>query len=181
MEKQVADLYEQIAGEESSTLGKLLSKIPGLSGYMERGRRREADQILRITLASRLAQTRLNLSNVHQALSRDIVLAMDYAESLGRADNLLMGLIGKINDAPQGYAGFFDAIKVKAEDLARIYSFDEQMLNHADQIEADVAALDKAVSQGANIDAALRELNATLQTANEVFGKRDEVIKGISF
>ncbi len=180
MKEQVNDIYEKIAGEESTSLGDLLSKVPGISGYMERGRRRDADQILRETIAKRLEEVRLRLSHVSQELSRDIGLAMRYAEDLGRADNRMMGLIGKIKDAPQGYAGFFDAIKVKEEDLARIYVFDGQMLNNVDQIANDVDALNSAVSQGANISEAIRQLNADLGTANEIFNSRNEVLLGIS-
>jgi len=179
-EQDVNDIYEKIAGEESTSLGNLLAKIPGLSGYMERGRRRDADQILRNTIAKRLEEVRLQLSNVHHELSQNIGLAMRYAESLGRADNRLMGLIGKIEDAPQGYAGFFDAIKVKEEDLARIYLFDEQMLTFVDQIAEDVGVLDKAAAQGANIDTAIRQLNSNLALADETFGARSEVLMGIS-
>ena len=180
MKEQVNDIYEKIAGEESTSLGNLLAKIPGLDGYMERGRRRDADQILRDTIAKRLEEVRMRLSNVHHELSRDIGLAMRYAEDLGRADNRLMGLIGKIKDAPQGYAGFFDAIKVKEDDLARIYVFDNQMLNNVDQLANDVDALNDAVSMGANISEALRQLNNDLGTANEVFNSRNEVLMGIS-
>lgn len=179
-EKDVNDLYEKIAGEESTSLGNLLAKIPGLSGYMEKGRRRDADQILRDTIAKRLEEVRLQLSNVHHELSQDISLAMRYAEKLGRADNRLMGLIGKIKDAPQGYAGFFDAIKVKEDDLARIYVFDGQMLGFVDQIGEDVDGLDQAVVQGADIDTALRQLNDDIASANETFSARNEVLMGIS-
>lgn len=179
MKDQVNDIYEKIAGEESTSLGNLLSKIPGLSGYMERGRRRDADQILRDTITERLEEIRLRFSNVHHELSRDIGLAMRYAEDLGRADNRLMGLIGKIKNAPQGYAGFFDAIKVKEEDLARLYVFDEQMLNNVDQIANDVDTLNESVSQGANIGEAIRKLNDDLGTANETFNSRNEVLLGI--
>lgn len=180
MKEQVNDIYEKIAGEESTSLGNLLSKIPGLSGYMERGRRRDADQILRDTITKRLEEVRMRLSNVHHELSRNMGMAMQYAEDLGRADNRLMGLIGKIKDAPQGYAGFFDAIKVKEEDLARIYVFDEQMLNNVDQLSNDVDVLNKAVAQGANIGEAIRQLNTDLGTANEIFNSRNEVLMGIS-
>lgn len=179
MKKQVNDIYDKIAGEESTGLGNLLSKVPGLSGYMERGRRRDADQILRDTVTERLEEIRLRLSNVHHELSRDIGLAMQYAEDLGRADNRLMGLIGKIKNAPQGYAGFFDAIKVKEEDLARIYVFDEQMLNNVDQIANDVDTLNDNVAQGAQIGESIRQLNDDLATANEIFNSRNEVLMGI--
>jgi exonuclease VII small subunit len=180
MKSDVGDLYAQIAGEESTALGDLLAKIPGLDGYMERGRRRAADQILRETIVGRLEQERLQLSDVHHTLSRDIAMAMDYAEALGRAETRLMGLMGKIKDAPVGYAGFFDAIKVKEENLARIYAFDYEMLGHVDQVAADVDTLQSAVNHGAQIEAAIGQLNSDLALASETFAARTEVIRGIA-
>lgn len=178
MVEKVEGFYEKIVGD-AGTLRNLLSKIPGLSGYMERGRRREADQLLRDTITGRLEQVRLNYSAVYQTVGRDIFLAMDHAEQMGRADNLMMGLIGKIKDAPVGYAGFFSAIDVDAEDLARLYSFDEQMLNHTDQIGAEVDALSKAVADGGDIGQTLTALTTSLLEANETFNSRQEVLNGI--
>jgi hypothetical protein len=179
MKDQVSDLYDKIQGE-STGLGKLLEKIPGLAGYMEKGRRREADQLLRNTISARLEQARMQLGSIQAELSRDIIKAMDHAEPLGRIDTALMGLAGKIKDAPQGYAGFFDAVKVKEDDLARIYAFDENMLNFADQLQADMDALAKAVGDSGDIAGTIRELNGTVQEANRIWAGRDEVILGIS-
>ncbi|MCA9933755.1 MAG: hypothetical protein KC415_07525 [Anaerolineales bacterium] len=179
MKENVSDLFDKITGE-STGLGNLLSKIPGLDGYMERSRRREADQLLRVTISARLEETRLQLGAVNEELSSDIIKAMDHAEALGRADTRLMGLIGKIKDAPVGYAGFFDAVKVKEEDLARIYAFDEGMLTQADTIGASVAALEKAVMDDGDIKSAIRDLDTAVRGANDTFASRDEVIMGIS-
>lgn len=178
-ESPVPDMYDKIEGE-SSLLGELASKIPGFDGYMERSRRREADQLIRATIASRLEESRLQLSNVHQELGRDIVIAMEYAESLGRADTKLMGLIGKIKDAPEGYAGFFDAVKVQEDDLARVYAFDESMMAYADQIEADINALEKAVREEGDLEESIRVLDSTLREANSAFNSRQEVLSGIA-
>lgn len=178
MMDKVAGFYEIIVGD-STALGNLLSKIPGLKGYMERGRRREADQLLRETIGARLAEVRLELSTVHKELGRDMAMAVEYAEDLGRADNQLMGLIGKIENAPQGYAGFFDAVKVKEEDLARLYHFDEQMLNYTEQISSDVAALQKAVDSDGDIAEAIKTLNTDLREANQTFNSRQEVLNKI--
>ncbi|MDV7394358.1 hypothetical protein RZS08_23450, partial [Arthrospira platensis SPKY1] len=115
----------------------------------------------------------------HQELARDIIKAMDHAEPLGRADNLLMGLIGKIKDAPQGYAGFFAAVKVREEDLARIYAFDESMLNHVDETDAAIASLEKAVREDGDISSSIRRLTSVLQLANQDFANRNDVILGI--
>ena len=178
MKEHISDLFDKIQGE-SSGLENLLSKIPGLDGYMERGRRREADRLLRATIADRLEAIRLSFSNVHQEISRDIIMAIDHAEPLGRVDTRFMGLIGKIKDAPAGYSGFFEAINVDGEDLARIYNFDQSMLNHVDQIEANTATLEKVARDGGDIAGAIRELNTALQDANETFSSRDEIIKGV--
>lgn len=178
-ETSVPDMFEKIE-EESTLLGRLADKIPGFGGYMERSRRRQADQILRDTTADRLEETRLQLANVHQELSRDIIKAIDHAEPLGRADSRLMGLIGKIRDAPQGYAAFFDAVKVGKEDLARLYTFDEKMLDHAEEIEADVNALQQAVHDDGDIGSRISELEASIQDAGRAFSRRQELLSGVS-
>lgn len=171
------DMYQKIE-DESTWLGRLARKIPGFSGYMERSRRREADQILRDTVSNQLEQTRLTLSNVHQELSRDIVMAMDHAEPLGRADSRLMGLIGKIKDAPQGYAGFFDAVKVKEDDLARLYEFDAKMMDYADAVAANVDALQATISGEGAISEQIRALDASIQDANNAFSARQDILSG---
>jgi len=104
---------------------------------------------------------------------------MDHAERMGRADNLMMGLVGKIKDAPVGYAGFFSVVKVDEEDLARLYAFDEQMLNHTDQIQAEVDVLSKSVNEGGDLGEPLSALTTALLEANEIFNSRQEVLNGI--
>lgn len=179
MKETVSDLYSKIKGEAAG-LERLLEKIPGISGYMEKGKRRQADEMLRQALANRLEDVRLNFSTVHQDISHDIIKAIDHAEPLGRVDTLFNSLIGKIKDAPTGYAGFFDAVKVKEDDLARIYAFDESMVGHVDQVEASTAALGKAAREDGDIGERIRELTAVLRDAIETFSQRDNVIKGIA-
>jgi hypothetical protein len=174
----IPNMYDKTE-DESTILGRLASQIPGFDGYIERSRRREADQILRETISGRLEDSRLQLSNVHQELGRDMVKAMDYAEPLGRADTRLMGLIGKIKDAPQGYAGFFDAVKIKEDDLAQLYAFDESMLAYCDQISADVDALENATLDKGDIESGIRTLDNTLREANSAFGSRQEILAGV--
>lgn len=172
-----ATLIDKIEGEVTG-LGRLASKIPGIGGYMEKSRRRDADQILRKTIVDRLEASRLQLGEVHQELSRDIILAIDHAEPLGRVDTRLMGLIGKIDDAPTGYAGFFSAIKIKEEELERVYHFDAQMLDHADLIQANVDALGKAVRDNHDVAGAIRALDNSVKEANDAFGDRQEILSG---
>jgi hypothetical protein len=173
------DIHERIQ-EDHNWFESLGRKIPGFRGYMEARDRREADQILRETISARLEQARLNLANVHQELSGDIVKAIDFAEPLGRVDTNLMGLIGKIKDAPQGYAGFFSAIKVDNETLEQLYRFDEGLLLQADFIAASVASLQKAVEDDGDIKEAIRTLDKAVKESNTQFAGRQEVLLGLA-
>ena len=174
-----SDLLGQIQGDQN-WLERLGRKIPGFKGYLEARDRREADQLVRETIAARLEETRLKYSYVHQELSSDIIKAIDHAEALGRIDTALMGLIGKIKDAPQGYSGFFDAVKIREEDLERIYQFDEGMMGHADLIATTVAALSKAVDEDGDIKTAVRDLDKVVKAANATFATRAEVMAGLN-
>jgi hypothetical protein len=173
-----SDLLGQIQGDQN-WLERLGRKIPGFKGYLEMRDRREADQLLRGTVSAQLEETRLHFSHVHQTLGSDIIKAIDHAEALGRVDTALMGLIGKIKDAPQGYSGFFDATKIREEDLERIYQFDEGMMGHADLIGTSVAALAKAVDDDGDIKTAVRDLDKVVKAANATFATRAEVMAGI--
>ncbi|MEM8857935.1 MAG: hypothetical protein AAGD96_06420 [Chloroflexota bacterium] len=172
---------ESIGKEESTGwLEKVARKIPGFSGYLDNMERRKADQLLRDTLAARLEAIRLDLGGISETLSADIVLAIDHAESIGRADNRLMGLIGKINDAASGYSSFFDAKQVDVTKLDQIYMFDSSMVAYVDQTADHVQALQNAVNDGAHIGAAIKELDAILKDANSEFASRNEIIAGIA-
>jgi hypothetical protein len=105
---------------------------------------------------------------------------MDHAEPLGWAESRMMGLINKIRTAPQGYAGFFDAVKIKEDDLARIYQFDAGMMDYVDEISADIDALQVAVHESGNISGAIRSLDTSVQEASATFNSRQEILSGVA-
>ncbi|MFT5197063.1 MAG: hypothetical protein ACI9EW_002659 [Cellvibrionaceae bacterium] len=166
--------------ESSSWLEKLARKIPGFSGYLDKKERRQADQLIRETISARLEQSRLELGSVSETLSADIILAIDHAEPIGRADNRLMGLIGKIKDAPSGYSSFFDANQVDEATLDQIYMYDSSMIAHVDQISSHVKALQNAVDMGSYIGPAIKELDSVLKDSLSEVATRNEIIKGIA-
>ena len=164
--------------DDRNAFERLLAKIPGLGSYMDNNDRREADQLLRNTLANRLEQSRLTLAGVHQTLSSDIIKAIDYAEPLGRANTQLTGLIGKMRAAPTGYSGWLDAHKIGAEELEKIYAFDDSFLDHADLIDATVNTLNKAVNNDGDITAGIVDLSTAVTNASRAFDERNELLSG---
>jgi len=172
------DAYDHIQ-DDLNWFEKLGRKIPGFKGYFEQRDRREADQLLRQTLVDRFEQVRLRFAQVHEAVVGDIILAIDLAEPLGRVDTKLMGLIGKINDAPQGYSSFFNPVKVDTEKLEQLYQFDYQMMVHGEEIATAVEALVTAADNGDDLKPLIRQVDKEVKEANTAFASRQEVLTGM--
>ena len=99
-------------------------------------------------------------------------LAHPAAGAVGR----LQLLIDRIKTASYGYAGLFDAVKVKEEQLDALYAFDSQMLDFVDEAAADIDQVTSAVSAGEGIGDAIGALVGTIDEANVTFGHREEAI-----
>ena len=128
-------LLDNIKGEMSG-LEKLTAKIPGYKGYKEKELRREADKLLREHIANQMRTVKKELN----ALQQDMVSAgkydlLDEAES---AATQLQTFIDRVRTATYGYGGLFDAVRIKEDDLDRVYQFDETLVEYAERIEGAV-------------------------------------------
>jgi hypothetical protein len=171
-------------GEEGDYLGTVESslgglegvarKIPGYGGYKEKELRREADKLLRIELAARFDDQRKRVSELqHQLISQ---AKIEFLDDLERAVMKLQLLIDRIKTASYGYAGLFDAVKVKEEQLDALYAFDNQMLDFVDEVAADLDQVTSAISASEGIGDAIGALVGTVGEANQAFGHREEAI-----
>ena len=160
-----------------SSLGGLegvARKIPGYGGYKEKELRREADKLLRIELAGRFDDQRKRVSELqHQLISQ---AKIEFLDDLERAVMKLQLLIDRIKTASYGYAGLFDAVKVKEEQLDALYAFDNQMLDFVDEVAADMDQVTSAITAGEGIGDAIGTLVGTVGEANQAFGHREEAI-----
>ena len=167
------DLLETV---ESSLGGleNLARKIPGYGGYKEKELRREADKLLRTELAGKFDDQRKRISELqHQLISQ---AKIEFLDDLERAVMKLQLLIDRIKTASYGYAGLFDAVKVKEEQLDALYAFDNQMLGFVDEAAADIDQVTSAISAGEGIGDAISGLVGTVEEANQTFGHREEAI-----
>jgi hypothetical protein len=152
----------------------LAAKIPGYKGYKQKELRREADKLLRTVMAGKLDDQRQRLSN----LQNDLVsqAQIEFLDDTERAVMKLQLLIDRINTASYGYAGLFDAVKVKEEQLDALYNFDNQMLEFVDDIAADVDQVESAIVAKEGVGEAIRTLVDTVEEANRTYGHREEAI-----
>ena len=155
-------------------LESLVAKIPGYKGYKDKELRREADKLLRNELATKLDDQRKRLSGQQMELVSQAQI--EYLDDLERAVMKLQHLIDRIRTTSYGYAGLFDAVKVKEEQLDALYEFDNQMLNFVEEVAADVDHTATAIGAKEGVGVAIAELIVTLEEANVAFGHRDEAI-----
>ena len=154
-------------------LKELACKIPGFRGFAERSERREVDAIQREYLAKRLTQIKRNLQSVQEECLAEGNLAV--MEPCDRAGNIIDKLVERIRHASRGYAGFFDAVQVNEDELARIYEFDLALVVNIDSIDEGVQGL----MASENIIGALRAVRSSLEELNGKLDERERILKGV--
>jgi hypothetical protein len=172
----MSDLYDQVSSDQDP-ITKLISKIPGFSGYVERATRRKADKLLREQIASQYGQLRTRIGEIQQdfASSGDL----QYLDDLETAATKMQTFIDKVSHAAYGYAGFFDAIKIREEELAKIYEFDLVLLDMAEEIERAIGNVNTSIDTD-GLPAAIRHLVSLTRDLVSTFDKRDEVVTSIN-
>ncbi|MEN8173619.1 MAG: hypothetical protein ABFS03_12170 [Chloroflexota bacterium] len=168
----MADLFEQITGDQDF-IKKIIAKIPGFSGYIERADRRAADKLLRENIADSFEALYKRVS----ALQADFVSQGElmYLDDMEKAAVKLRTFIDKIRHASYGYSGFFDAVKINEEELARVYEYDSTMLDLDDEVAHALDNVEASIgSEG--LPAAIRNLVAKSQSCLDAFNQRDDVL-----
>ena len=174
----MADLRQTVS-DHLGGLESLSSKIPGYSGYKEKEMRREADVLLRENLARQLAEQLTKAEDVaNQMLVGPGMMQLD---DMGQGNTRLQTLIDKIKTAAQGYAGFFDAVKVKEDELDILYEFDNQMIDQVDAISEAIDQVQAGIDSGDDsaIAPAVRGYVKTVTSASALFDKRRDTMVGV--
>jgi hypothetical protein len=167
------DLRETVESALGGLEG-LAKKIPGYKGYKDKELRREADKLLRQQLASQLEDQRRRLGELqNRAISQ---AQIEFLDDIERAVSKLQLLIDRVKTSSYGYAGLFDALKIKEEQLDLLYEFDSRMLASVEVIAADVDRVESAIGAREGVDEAINELLETVDQANRTFGHRHEAI-----
>jgi hypothetical protein len=172
----MSDILEKVTGDQDF-FKKILVKIPGFKGYIERGDRRLSDKILREKIASEFEAHYQRVSS----LQRDFISQgeLQYIDDLEASALKLRQFIDRVRTASYGYAGIFDAIKIKQDELDQVYQYDFALLALSDQVASAVDNVETSIGTE-GLDAALRHLRTVSQQCVDAFNKRSEVMQGIT-
>jgi len=171
----MSDLSDRVR-QQWSGLQQLASKIPGFSGYMQRESRRDADKLLRETLARRFEEQWRRLPDVQRQLMAAGLI--DLVDDLESAVMKLQGIIDQLRTASYGFSGFFDAIKVNEPELDRIYAYDNQLADNAGRVQAAIDSLGAAISSKEGVAAAISNLNTICRETTDALARRRDVLVG---
>jgi len=176
----MGNVSDQLFGQVSSDMDpfkKILSKIPGFSGYVERQSRRDADKLLRETIASRFEEQWQRVS----ALQREFISQgqIAYVDDLETAAIKLRTFADRVRRAARGYSGLFDAVKINEAELAQLYQYDAAMLDLADEVGRAADNVEASIGTD-GLPAAIRHLVTTSRQCVDVFNRREEAITGMA-
>lgn len=171
----MGDLFDKVTSGQDP-LTKLIGKIPGFKGYIERSSRRAADKLLREQIAKDYSALRARVGEIQQDLASSGELL--YLDDLETAAMKLQTFMDKISNAAYGYSGFFDAVKINEAELAKIYEFDAAFMDMAEEIGRAIDNVESSVGTD-GISAAIRHLVGLTRDLVTTFERRDEVVTAI--
>jgi len=172
----MSDIFNNVS-EDRDPITKLLAKIPGFKGYIEREDRRMSDKLLREIIAKEYEAQYQRISSVQRELISHGGLA--YLDDIENAAIKLRQFIDRVKTASYGYAGLFDAIKINAEELTAIYQYDLTLLEHVNVVSSAIDNVESSIGTD-GLPASIRHLISTSQEVLDAFNKRSDALKGIA-
>ncbi|MFQ5943467.1 MAG: hypothetical protein ACE5JF_07935 [Anaerolineales bacterium] len=160
--------------EGKDLLGKLQNAVSGFVGYYDRERRRDADKLLRDTVADRYEEQWDRVSAIQAKMVSARML--EYVDDVEAAAIKLRTFVDKVRGAPRGYAGFFDAVRINQDELDSLYQYDLELLGFADRVLEAVAGLEAAVGNGEDLPEAIESLVSVAGKATRAYDRRTEVV-----
>lgn len=176
----MADEKEQIFGkvtEDMDPFKKILNKVPGFSGYIERQKRRDSDKLIREYLFDQFRELEGRVSR----LQRDFISQgeIKYVDDLEATAIKLRTFADRVKTASRGYSGLFDAVNVNEEELTQIYEYDASLLDLVDGIAHAIDNVESSVGTD-GLPASIRHLETKAAESVQAFNDRENVILGIA-
>ncbi|MBC5823615.1 MAG: hypothetical protein GIW99_07765 [Candidatus Eremiobacteraeota bacterium] len=174
--RRLHELEEQLP-HAGDALANLAKQIPGFAGYKAVEDRRTADKQLRAAIGERLSRVRDRLSGVVDSLSRGGNLSgLALIDQSGRR---LERLIDRMRFADYGYAAVFDRVQVGEPELARLYDYDDAIMQEVSTFEDAATQVERSSGDPAALAAALTRLDGLTSDFDRRFDARKHLFDGL--
>lgn len=148
--------------------------IPGFSGYLEKGYRRESDRLLRSGLADRLQRGKQGINDYMLMLTN--AGQLDQLPACEQTRAKLDRVISRLRGSVSGYSGFFDFVQKKEDDLDAVYAHDHGLIEQVDALAQQMQNLSSATEQPARL---MSQLDNGLRDLEQQIDKREDLLRGL--
>ena len=171
------DYLGKVRGERG-LLEKIMGYVPGYHGYKEKELRRESDRLVRMDVVNRLKDAK----TVFRRRFADPAAVQKLGDGSYKFDALTYRLdrvTQRIDRAVAGYAGMFDAIKVKEDKLDSVIQHDLSLIEKAESIKENV---EKVASMEPGMDdwkTAMDAVISKVEDLDTLVDERANLLRGL--
>jgi hypothetical protein len=172
--------YVEKVHDERSLLERIMSYVPGYRGYKEKELRRESDRLVRTEAANRLKAAK---NTFRKSFANPVIVQKLSDEDSYRFDALMARLdrvTQRIDRAVAGYAGMFDAVKVRENKLDGVIEQDVGLIEKAESLKTDVEKVAGMEPGKDEWRAAMDALISKVEELDSAVDKRSEVLRGLT-
>ena len=173
------DVYAQ--GKSQMRLSeRMAAALPGFRGYKEKELRRESDKLIRNNLTLKLSKGKDNVRSIAQKISDKRYL--DVLSDIDRLTAKMDRITEKVNHASYGYSGFYDIVKIKEDNLDKMITFDNQLLDEVNALTASIEELKAQLLSNnfSNLKDKIQTITDKFELLEDTFDKREQVILGVT-
>lgn len=165
--------------EELGLLERIISYVPGYRGYKEKELRRESDRLVRSEIANKLRAAK---DTMRRSLANPIIMQKISSEDAWRINTFMSRLdrvIQRIDRAAAGYAGMFDAVKVREDKLDKVIQHDLSLIENAETVKASVESLVKVEPGKEEWKGLMDDLMLKIDELDTLIDRRIEILRGL--
>lgn len=159
--------------EGKDLVGKIRNFIAGFVGYVDRENRREADKLLRETVAMRYDEQWARVGEIQRQLVSQG--SLEWVDDLEAAALKLRTFVDRVKGAAYGYAGFFDTVRINESELDKLYSYDTALLENVGKVAGAIDNVTASIGTD-GLPAAIRNLVSLAQEAIDTYNRREEAM-----
>lgn len=160
-------LGQNSMGKEKGLLEKLELIIPGFHGYKKKELLREDDRLIRNYVYMKLKEARDKVRELMlSALNGEIFIPVTKLDRIWKELDLAGS---KIKNAPAGYAGLFDRIKVKEEELEELKKQDVMIVVMIEDLLSLINELPSNPSLVNQVALKVKDVISVIEQRNNMF------------
>ena len=170
----MSNRFVEQAKAQMGALEELIKGLPGIRDYVDKEVRRDADHRLRQFIAAQLEEQKMRLYDLQKKLMSSG--GLKWTDDVDGVVQKLQTLIDRVRSASQGYAGLFDSVRIREEQLDALHRFDVALAERVAGLKETFDGLAQAISDNKEVGAVVERASSAVTELSALFHKRDEAI-----